>query len=121
MPTVTERYDALRTRAIARGALNPADLGIALQDYLQNAVAASTLEIREAITDIEEAACLALGADPNGAWLSLLDDLRTEASDDTEQSRRNRLLRKFSLSEQRSVLREIHLSARSRREFPIVA
>jgi hypothetical protein len=93
--TVAERFEDITTRAESRP-IDAQALGRALLDFavhgrlprdasdlrptaLPADVAAQTQlveDVREAVLDAEEALSLALGADPDGAWLALVDDCR---------------------------------------------
>lgn len=116
MPTVTERFDDIRTRAIARGSFNPVHRGIALVEFMENAIAPDDVLLREAIADAEAALCLIFGLDPNHEWLALMDDLREEPADQQDHARRVNLLSDLARKGQQSMLRQLHVVTRGQAE-----
>lgn len=130
--TVAERFEDIAEGAESRP-IDPQVLGRALLDFAQHgrlprdasdiglhprpadAEAAEMLVMatREAVLDAEESLFLALGGDPDGAWLALVDACRNGGSVAADNALRA-ALQGLTTGRGQSVLAQLHVADRGR-------
>lgn len=115
MPTLTQRFDSLRSRAAARPALDPDAIGEAMLKFAENGVLPTRpahprfpnsdyAVLLEVVADAEEALSLILGVDTNGDWLTHLDQARGDVDAFANATRR------LARSDGRSILNQLRKS-----------